>query len=247
MEKYLYSSCMALIFVVEDNEGIRDGVKGYLELHEHRVLAFENLKSARRALDGDPPNLLILDIMLPDGDSRVLAREVRRDRIPGVDAALPIIFITAKGSESDRITGFEIGADDYIVKPFSSRELVLRVEALLRRVRDPFSGEQPDEGERSWKLKDSVIKINDKIHRVTLNEENLDFTSAEWRILFYLAVNSGMVISREKILNHCLDYNFEAFERLADTHIKNIRAKLEDKEWIETVRGFGYRFMGEEE
>jgi len=237
---------MAVIFVVEDNTSIREGVKGYLELHEHRVRDFKNLKLTRGALLEESPDLLILDIMLPDGDGLVLAREIRRDRIPGVDAGLPIIFITAKGSESDRITGFEIGADDYVVKPFSSRELVLRVEALLRRVQDGESQKQSNKGERTWILGNSSLKINDKIHRVILEGTILNFTSAEWRILSYLAVNCGMVISREKILNHCLDYNFEAFERLVDTHIKNIRAKLHNKDWIETVRGFGYRFMGEE-
>ena len=238
---------MAVIYVVEDNESIREGIKGYLELHEHRVLAAKDLKSARHALNSDSPDLLILDIMLPDGDGLVLAREIRRDRIPGVDARLPVIFITAKGSESDRITGFEIGADDYIVKPFSSRELVLRVEALLRRVKDRRSQKQSDEGERTWVLDNSCLTINDRIHRVLLDGENMSFTSAEWRILSYLSVNTGVVISREKILNHCLDYNFEAFERLVDTHIKNIRAKLGNKDWIETVRGFGYRFMGTEQ
>ena len=120
---------MARIFLVEDNETLREAVVSYLRLADHEVVEFGAIARVREAVDTRPPDLLILDVMLPDGDGFLLARQIRRTH------AFPLIFLTAKTAESDRITGFELGADDYVVKPFSPKELALRVEALLRRSR----------------------------------------------------------------------------------------------------------------
>ena len=118
---------MARIFVVEDNESLREAVCSYLRLNDHEVVEFPRIGGVLEAIDTKPPDLIVLDVMLPDGDGFLLARKIRKDHV------VPIIFLTAKATESDRITGFELGADDYVVKPFSPKELSLRVEAVLRR------------------------------------------------------------------------------------------------------------------
>lgn len=155
---------------------------------------------------------------------------------------LPIIFLTAKASESDRITGFELGADDYVVKPFSPRELSLRVEAVLRR---SGSGGAKPGATMSWVLGKQVLELDEAAHRASVAGNEINLTVAEWKILSYLATHLGVVVGRERLLGESLDYLVaEGSERTVDTHIKNLRAKLGSAGWIETVRGFGYRFSG---
>jgi DNA-binding response OmpR family regulator len=122
---------MARIFVIEDNESLREAVVSYLRLAEHEVVEFARLEGVEQALAAREPQLIVLDVMLPDGDGFQLARRIRKS------SGVPLLFLTARTSESDRITGFELGADDYVVKPFSPRELALRVEAILRRTSSP--------------------------------------------------------------------------------------------------------------
>lgn len=232
---------MAKIFVVEDNQGIQETLVSYLELDGHQVKSFSKLSGVLEALDMHDPDLLILDVMLPDGDGFLFARRLR------THSAIPIIFLTARTSESDRITGLEIGGDDYVVKPFSTKELMLRVKAVLTRTR---SGNLQPKNHRSiWKLDPGQGITSQLIVDVTSHSANIDgspmeLTGAEWKILVYLSEYPGMVLSREKILGACLDYMAEGSERTIDTHIKNLRSKLKHPDWIETVRGFGYRFVG---
>jgi two-component system phosphate regulon response regulator PhoB len=173
--------------------------------------------------------------MLPDGNGFALAKKIR------AQSAVPIIFLTAREKESDRITGFELGADDYVIKPFSPKELALRVNAVLRRT---VQAREKADGPGVWTLGEEVLGLDPAGHRALLNGVELDLTGAEWNILRYLAAHQGIVLSRGKILGECLGYSFEGSERTIDTHIKNLRAKLEDPGWIETVRSFGYRFSG---
>jgi DNA-binding response OmpR family regulator len=227
---------MARIFVVEDNEALREAVCSYLRLNDHEIVEFPRIGGVLEAVETKPPDLIVLDVMLPDGDGFLLARKIRKSQ------ALPIIFLTAKASESDRITGFELGADDYVVKPFSPKELSLRVEAVLRR-----SGQsQPQSAApMSWKLGKQVLELNEAAHRASVAGNEINLTVAEWKILAYLATRSGVVVGRERLLGESLDYLVaEGSERTVDTHIKNLRAKLGGSGWIETVRGFGYRFSG---
>jgi len=227
---------MARIFVVEDNESLREAVCSYLRLNDHEVVEFSRLGGVLEAIDTKPPDLIVLDVMLPDGDGFLLARTIRKDH------SFPIIFLTARATESDRITGFELGADDYVVKPFSPKELSLRVEAVLRR-----SGERAVRPVRSlrWALGGRVLQLDEAAHRATVDGGEINLTVAEWKILSYLAGRSGTVVSRERLLGESLDYLVaEGSERTVDTHIKNLRSKLGDPGWIETVRGFGYRFSG---
>jgi len=228
---------MARIFLIEDNESIREAVAGYLRLDEHEVVEFGGVTNVPDAMRHRAPDLMILDVMLPDGNGFALAKRIRSS------SRIPIIFLTAKEAESDRITGFELGADDYVVKPFSPKELVLRVQALLRR-----SGAAQraggDEGGGSWALGRARLSLEAATHRATMRGEPLTLTQAEWKILEHLAANAGMVVSRERLLGESLGYQYEGSERTIDTHVKNLRAKLRSPEWIETVRGYGYRFAG---
>lgn len=234
---------MARIFIVEDNENLAEAISSYLALEEHETVVFHRLAGVREALRMNPPGLIILDVMLPDGDGFHFARQLRADRARS-ESNIPIVFLTARATESDRIIGFEIGADDYVVKPFSTRELVLRVRAVLRR-----SGGRgaPSGGARRWTLDapgNPELILDGGAHRAWHAGEEVVLTGAEWKILEYLAGHEGMVVARERLLGACLDYIAEGSERTIDTHVKNIRAKLGRAGWIETVRGFGYRFAG---
>lgn len=226
---------MARILIVEDNNFIREAIVGYLLLAEHQALEFCETKGVLDVFDQTPPDLVILDVMLPDGNGFSLAKKIRKI------SDVPLIFLTAKDSESDRITGFEIGADDYVVKPFSTRELSLRVDALLKRC--SFDRHEDKEIIRR-SLDDHIFIMDTTSHSLSVDESNVQLTGAEWKILEYLASQERVVISRGQILSVCLNYFFEGSERTVDTHIANLRAKLGEVEWIRTVRGFGYRFNG---
>lgn len=226
---------MSLIYVVEDNESIREAVNGYLQLADHQVAVFSNLAGVKEALEDRFPNLMLLDVGLPDGDGFIFAKELlsRHD--------IPVIFMSGRESESDRITGLEIGADDYIVKPFSPKELVLRVAAVLKRV----SGRGRTAGQARWSLDKSILTTDEDAHKAEVDGKSMKLTAAEWKILLFISSNGGAVVTREQILDRCLEYSFEGYDRTVDTHIKNLRAKLGQPGWIETVRGYGYRFAGE--
>ncbi|WP_296690567.1 response regulator transcription factor [Treponema sp. UBA6852] len=226
---------MACVIIVEDNSLIRDAVSGYLKLDGYKTLEFGGVSGVLDAVKRETCDLAILDVMLPDGSGFALAKEIR------ASSDIPLIFLTAKDSESDRILGFELGADDYICKPFSAKELVLRVHALLRRIGKADSGKSAASGE--WKSGNSTVLIDEAKHSVSVDGNAAELTSTEWKILLYLASNAGQVVSREQLLGECLNYFFEGSERTIDTHMANLRSKI-GQQWISTVRGFGYRFSG---
>ena len=227
---------MKLIYVVEDHQVIREGVRRYLELAGYKVLSFGNLASVREAFRITKADLLIQDVMLPDGDGFDFVKELRQT----VD--IPVIFMTARIAEEDRIHGFELGADDYITKPFSPKELVLRVQAIFRRV---DGGKEVDRAHKhTYKAEDGILCFDEIEHKVSVNDRNVSLTAAEWRILSLLIENTSRILPRSEILKKCFDYSSESYERIADTHIKNLRAKLGSYPWIETVRGYGYKFIG---
>lgn len=226
---------MACVIIVEDNSLIRDAVSGYLKLDGYKTLEFGGVSGVLDAVKRETCDLAILDVMLPDGSGFALAKEIRGA------SDIPLIFLTAKDSESDRILGFELGADDYICKPFSAKELVLRVHALLRRTGKSDGGKSSASGE--WQSGNSAVFIDEGGHSVSVDGNPIELTSTEWKILLYLASNAGQVVSREQLLGECLNYFFEGSERTIDTHMANLRSKI-GQQWISTVRGFGYRFSG---
>ncbi len=226
---------MATIFLVEDNETLREAVRSYLQLDDHEVVEFSRLRGVLEAVRLRLPDCIVLDVMLPDGNGFQLARQIKNFR------DIPIVFLTARSSESDRITGFEMGADDYVVKPFSPRELTLRVKALLKR---SGTTERQSEGPGRWLLGTRQLTMDPASHLFTVDAAAVTLTAAEWKILEHLLRHAGQVIDRDRLLGAGLDYLAEGSERTIDTHIKNIRTKLGESGWIETVRGFGYRFAG---
>ena len=228
---------MKLIYIVEDHDVIRNGVVQYLAISGYEALGQRNLGEARSAFENRVPDLLIQDVMLPDGDGFSFVKEMKQHY-----PKLPVIFLTARTEESDRILGFELGADDYISKPFSPKELVLRIQALFRRIDEMDS--TANTNVFTYRDADNVMVIDDNEHVLSINGNPVTLTAAEWRIVFYLASNSPNLITRSQILEECFDYSFESYERVVDTHIKNIRAKLKPGTWIDTVRGYGYRFSG---
>lgn len=228
---------MKLIYIIEDHDVIRNGVVQYLQLSGFEVIGYPNIEKGREAFNNRTPDLLIQDVMLPDGDGFVFVKQIK-ENFP----KLPVIFMTARIEESDRILGFELGADDYITKPFSPKELVLRVQALFRRIDDVSTDNSPN---TKFSESGNILEINEDQHQIIINGTQILLTAAEWRIVTYLAENVSNLISRAQILEECFDYSFESYERVVDTHIKNIRAKLKPGEWIETIRGYGYRFSGE--
>ena len=227
---------MKLIYVVEDHEVIRNGVVQYLTLSGYESEGFKCIADATAGFAHRVPDLLIQDVMLPDGDGFAFVKEIKTK-----SPRLPVIFLTARVDESDRTLGFELGADDYITKPFSPKELVLRIQALFRRI-----DEGAEESKNQYKYFDgeNTLMIDEDIHEIEVNGQKINLTAAEWRIVLYLVTNAPNLITRAQILEECFDYSFESYERVVDTHIKNIRTKLRPGNWIDTVRGYGYRFSG---
>ncbi len=239
--KYIRGIKMAKIFVVEDNAGLSDAIVSYLSIEGHDPVLFDRLQGVVDSALMAMPALIILDVMLPDGNGFSIARQLK------AKADIPILFLTARSSESDRITGFELGADDYVVKPFSMRELMLRVRSILSRTAPRAEGEEAASLIFSLVDEEGVshtIEFDEKVHMLMHDGENVRLTAAEWKILHHLAQHHEALITREQILGQCLDYLAEGSERSVNTHMKNIRAKLNKVNWVETVRGFGYRFVG---
>ena len=227
---------MKLIYVVEDHEVIRNGVVQYLTLSGYESEGFKCIADATAGFAHRVPDLLIQDVMLPDGDGFAFVKDIKT-KTP----RLPVIFLTARVDESDRILGFELGADDYITKPFSPKELVLRIQALFRRIDE---GAETSKNQYKYFDGENTLLIDEDIHEIEVNGQKINLTAAEWRIVLYLVTTAPNLRTRAQILEECFDYSFESYERVVDTHIKNIRTKLRPGNWIDTVRGYGYRFSG---
>lgn len=219
---------MALIYIVEDDESIREIETIALKNSNYIVSAFENAKEFYKKLDELVPDLILLDVMLPDESGYDIVRKLRKR--PATQE-IPIIMVTAKTTEMDMIKGLDGGADDYIKKPFSIMELITRVKALLRRT----AKEEP----KLLKLDDLVI--DHERHAVTVNNEPVDLTYKEYELLRLLMGSQGIVMTREVIMRSVWDTDFEGETRTVDMHIKTLRHKLGDYgSRIKTVRNVGY-------
>jgi DNA-binding response OmpR family regulator len=220
------------ILIVEDEEKISSIVKAYLEKEGFEVTAADTGQKALSALKNGF-SLIILDLMLPDMDGEDICKVIRED------SDVPIIMLTAKSEEEDRIAGLGIGADDYVVKPFSPRELVARVKALLRRVKGP---------KKVISFNNGDLVIDSTSFEVRKKGSPLVLTPTEFKLLQCLAARPGQVFTRIQLVNVILGYDFEGYDRTIDAHIKNIRHKIEDNQrspsYLKTVYGVGYKFTG---
>ena len=220
------------ILIVEDDEDIVELLAFNLQsagfAAETARDGYEGLAKARR----NPPAAVILDLMLPGLDGFEVCKELKRDP---KTASAPIIMLTAKGEEVDRIVGLELGADDYVVKPFSPRELVLRLRSVLKR--------HAPEPEKRQVLARDGLSVDMAAHRVSLDGAEVALTATEFKLLAELFQSAGRVLTRDRLLNSVWGYEFEGYARTVDTHVRRLRQKLGHfADMIETVRGVGYRF-----
>ena len=222
----------ATVLLVEDERKLRDLVRSYLERAGFTVLSTGSGAEAIDLGSSAAPDLVILDLGLPDVPGETVARELRATR------PVPILMLTAKAAEEDRIAGLELGADDYVTKPFSPRELVLRVQAVLRRG-------APAAGLDAASYGGGVMVIDEPRREVTVRDARVELTPTEWGILVALATVPGRVYSRYELINRVRGYEFEGYERTIDSHVKNLRRKVEQDPGspliIQTVLGSGYR------
>lgn len=230
---------MKNILVIEDDPDIGNLIRKSLDSAHYATSVFESGEEGLKFYKSNHPDLIILDLSLPDIDGMEVCRSIRK-----ADESTPIFILSARTEEIDRIMGLELGADDYITKPFSVRELKTRVDVFFRRW-DKKIGIKPNVGQAGEILR-GALKIDSVRRRVTLNENIINISRKEFDILQLLASSPGKVFSREMILENVWGVEWDGFERMIDSHIKRIRSKLEKNsaqpEWIETIWGIGYRF-----
>ncbi|SDD72471.1 response regulator transcription factor [Sporomusa acidovorans] len=222
------------VLVVDDDEKLVELLQIYFQRDGFLVYTANDGLTALQIAQDKQPDILVLDLMLPGMDGRDICRTLRRD------SEVPILMLTARDEESDRLVGLEIGADDYVTKPFSPKEVVARVKAILRRTKGMKVKTEP--------LQMGDVVINTEQYQVTKGGQPVEITPTEFKILELLAANPGRVFSRLQIVEQTQGYSFEGYERTIDAHVKNLRRKIEDnpKEpvFIQTVYGVGYRMVG---
>jgi DNA-binding response OmpR family regulator len=243
------------ILVVEDDTTLQETLVYNLERQGYEVVATDNGRSALTLARNEHPNLIVLDVMLPGIDGFEVCRILRKE------VSIPILMLTARTEEVDRVVGLEMGADDYLIKPFSMRELVARIKALLRRVRlvrEEMAAEQADQQLADSNDDGGVIQspllvfgeltIDQNRHEVRLNDTPVRLKPKEFELLAFLARHKGMALSRDLILERVWGWTFDGNSRTVDVHVRWLREKIEvdpgDPKRIVTVRGIGYRFDG---
>lgn len=221
---------MPKLLIVDDEEKIREFVKKYALFEGHTIKEASNGLDAIDMCKEEKFDLIILDIMMPELDGFSTCKEIKK-----TDPNIPIIMLSARGEEYDKIHGFELGIDDYVVKPFSPKELMMRVDAILKRSsNNPVS--------KDIFTKDSLV-VDFTARIVSINGKNIDMSPKEYDLLFYLVKNRGIALSREKIINAVWGYDFYGDDRTLDTHIKLLRKSIAPyNDLIVTLRGVGYRF-----
>lgn len=225
------------ILVVDDELPVTDLIGYNLEKAHYEVLVAHDGEEALRAARTHQPDLILLDLMLPKIDGLDVCRELRKT------SQVPIIMVTARGEETDRVIGLELGADDYLCKPFSMRELMARIKAVLRRNTKGI----PESPAASILKGPSGLVLDEDSRTVTLNGSPLTLTRLEFDLIQHLVLNSGIVLSREQLLSQAWGYDFVGGVRAVDSAVKRLRKKIQlinpELNLIETVRGFGYRLM----
>ena len=228
-------STMSKILIVEDDPDIRELLRFNLEKAGYNLFLAEDGEKALTLARKHAPDIILLDLMLPGVDGLEVCRTLKKD--PELQR-IPVMMVTAKGEEMDRVVGLELGADDYVVKPFSLREVVLRIRKILAR------GEKQA---ASAILKAGPLFLDLDAHTARLDDQFLELTATEFRLLTYLLRHRGRVQTREMLLDRVWGYSFEGYARTIDTHIRRLRKKMgAAQNLIETVRGVGYRFQAQE-
>ena len=221
---------MKHVLIVEDEKKLADVLIGYLVKDQFKTTHFESGEGVVDWVRNNQPNIILLDLMLPDVNGKDLCKQIRQF------SSIPIIMVTAMIDEIDRLIGLELGADDYVCKPFSSKEVVARVKAVLRRSEQDYnSGEIYD-----------AFEISDETYSISLNQDRLDLTPVEFRLLKMFLQNPGRVFNRDQILNNVFEDGRIVLDRTVDTHVKNLRHKLksasQEHDYIRSVYGIGYSF-----
>lgn len=223
------------VLIVDDDVKLVKLLQTYFEKEGYITYSANDGLDALQVVRERKPDIIVLDLMLPGLDGLNVCRRIRKDN------DIPIIMLTARDEESDRLVGLEIGADDYVTKPFSPKEVVARVKAILRRVNKEVVSCEP--------IKAGTLIIDLERHQVTNGGQIVDVTPTEFKIMELLVANTGRVYSRLQIVEQIQGYSFEGYERTIDAHIKNLRRKIEinskEPQYIQTVYGIGYKFAGE--
>ena len=218
---------MEKILIADDEQLMRQLVIDFLKPEGYEILEASDGKEALEIYDKEHPDLILLDVMMPGYDGWTVCREIRREST--------IMMLTAKGEEIDQLFAYDLGADEYITKPFSPKILVAKIKALLRRSQNEQETHEADDG----------VAIDRDARQVVLDGKNVDLSPTEYKLLNYLMSNTGKALSRRQILNQVWNYDYYGDLRTVDTHINRLRIKLGDKgRYIRTVRGYGYRYDG---
>ena len=221
------------ILIIEDEPDIRKTIEYNISREGYEVISVSSLSEGREKLESGSFSLLLLDLMLPDGSGLDLCRELKQDKSL---SSMPVIILTAKDDEVDKVVGFELGADDYVTKPFSVRELILRVKAVLKR------GERKSDN-MEVQRQFGELKIDVDSHEVFVNDEQVSLTALEFKLLRQLVDRRGRVQSRDQLLSDVWGYSSDVTTRTVDTHIKRLREKLGGMgKYVQTIRGVGYKF-----
>ena len=221
------------ILIIEDEPDIRKTLEYNISREGYHVVSASSLLEAKSQIESDSFSLILLDLMLPDGSGLDLCREIKSDK---EKSSVPVIILTAKDDEVDKVVGFELGADDYVTKPFSVRELILRMKAVLKR------GEKKSDNvevQRQF----GQLSIDIESHEVFVDNNEITLTALEFKLLCQLVDRRGRVQSRDQLLSDVWGYSAEVTTRTVDTHIKRLREKLGNMgKYVQTIRGVGYKF-----
>ena len=233
------------ILVIEDESSITEPLAEALDREGFATRVAGTVADAISAADEALPDLVLLDVMLPDGSGYDVCRELR------AGSRVPIIMLTARGEETDRIVGLELGADDYIVKPFSAREVAARIRAVLRRAGDGPTAATPAKGRQAAPLRVGPVRVDANRRAASVGGTDLDLTRKEFELLALLVSDAGSVISRERLIDEVWDVNWFGSTKTLDVHVSSLRRKLGDDSanprFIHTVRGVGFRFASADE
>lgn len=220
------------LLLIEDEEKIREIVKTYAEKEQYHVFEAASGSEAYELLDERIYQMIVLDVMLPDTDGWTILRKIRKEK------NIPVIMLTARSEEDDKLLGFDLGADDYVTKPFSAKELMARIKTVLKRNHVVTMGETIDIG---------AMTINTSFHQIQVEDEEVDLTPLEYKLLMYLVDNRNIALNRNQILDGVWGFDYFGDERTVDTHVKRLRKKIGVAgSTIKTVRGVGYRMVTED-